>query len=78
MKSLILAIVFVLLSCNQVANSSIPKGLVDFDDTPTLLRVYYKKYNVICYFPLKYGTEMPVLEGMSCVKLDCGSAALNK
>jgi len=76
MKSLILAIVFVLLSCNQVANSSVP--IAEISDIPTLQRVYDKKYNVLCYFPLKYGTEMPVLEGMSCVKLDCGSAALNK
>jgi hypothetical protein len=66
MRIFLLAVVIILISSNQSASGA-PTKIGAINDTPRLQRVYDEKYGVMCYFPLKQGTDIPVLEGMSCV-----------
>lgn len=69
MRILLLVIAIILTSCNQTASGAIPKQ-GEPTNIPRLQRVWDEKYGVMCYFPMKQGTEVIVLEGMSCVQLE--------
>ena len=70
MRIFLLVVVIVLISCNQLASSSVTNLAEKKTDIPRLQRVWDEKYGVMCYFPLKHGTEIVVLEGMSCIQLE--------